>query len=132
MTDRFAGCTVEFRVPDFRAGVEFYSRLFGRRPDFEPHRDFVEWEAFDTFWFQLGEGEARPAHPLRFRVEDIDAEHGRVEHEVGARCSAITRIPGLVAFFNFSDPWGNALGCYQRLFVDEPRVPGGSFHDFGS
>lgn len=40
--DRFGGCT-------------------------EPHRDFVEWEAFDTFWLQLGEGEARPAHPLRFR-----------------------------------------------------------------
>ena len=121
MTDRFGGCTVELRVPDFRAGVEFYSRLFGRRPDFEPHRDFVEWEGFDDFWFQLGEGEARPAHPLRFRVEDIDAEHRRVEREVGARCSAMTRIPG-----------GNTLGCYQRLFVDEPRVPGGSFHDFGS
>lgn len=42
MTDRFGGCTVELRVPDFRAGVEFYLRLFGRRPDFEPHRDFVD------------------------------------------------------------------------------------------
>ena len=51
MTDRFGGCTVELRVPDFRAGVEFYLRLFGRRPDFEPHRDFVEWEVFDDFWF---------------------------------------------------------------------------------
>jgi hypothetical protein len=94
-TDRFGGCTVELRVPDFRAGVEFYLRLFGRRPDFEPQRDFVEWEVFDDFWSQLGEGTARPAHPLRFRVE-------------------------------------NTLGFYQRLFVDEPRVPGGSFHDFES
>lgn len=46
MTDRFGGCT-----------------------DFEPHRDFVEWEAFADCWFRLGEGAARPMHPLRFRVE---------------------------------------------------------------
>lgn len=132
LRDRFGGCTVELRVPHFREGVEFYSRLFRRRPDFAPHDDFVEWEAADGFWFQLGWGEPRPGYPLRFRVEGIDAEHRRVEREVGARGSAITRIPGLVAFFNVSDPWGNALGFYQRLFEDEPRVPGGSFHDFES
>lgn len=129
--DRFGGCTVEFRVPDLRAGIDFYSRLFGRPPDFEPHHDFVEWEGFDNFWFQLALGEPRPAYALRLRVEDIDAEVARVQRETGARCSRVTRIPGLVAFCNLSDPWGNNLGLYQRLFVaGAPRVPGGSYRDF--
>lgn len=126
---RFGGLTVEFRVPDIRAGVEFYSQLFGRPPDFEPREDFKEWEAFDNFWFQLGEGKPRPTYAMRLRVEDIDDE--RIEREVGARCSSVTRISGLVAFCNCSDPWGNTLGLYQRLFVGgQPRVPGGSFHDW--
>jgi predicted enzyme related to lactoylglutathione lyase len=129
-TERFEGCTVEFRVPDFRAGVDFYSRLFGRPPDFAPHRDFVEWEGFDGFWFQLGEGEPRPTYALRLRVRDIEAECRRVEQELGVRCSPLTRLPGLVAFCNVDDPWGNTLGFYQRLFEDGPAVPGGSFHDF--
>ncbi len=127
---RFGGCTVEFRVPDLRAGTEFYSRLFGRAPDFEPHADFVEWEGFNNFWFQLAEGEPRPTYAMRLCVDDIVAEVARVQREVGARCSSITRIPGLVAFCNFNDPWGNILGLYQRLFIaGVPRVPGGSYHD---
>ncbi len=128
---RFRGLTIEFGVPDLRAGIDFYSKLFGRPPDFEPHSDFVEWEVFDNnSWFQLAEGEPRPAYALRLRVDDLDSEVKRVEREVGAHCSAITRIPGLVTFCNFSDPWGNTLGFYQRLFAETPRVPGGSFHDF--
>ena len=130
-SDRFSGITVQFFVPDIRAGIEFYSRLFGRPPDFKPHEDFKEWEVFDNFWLQIGQGEPRPTYPLRLRVEDIDAQRERVERDVGARCSAITRIPGLVAFCNFSDQWGNNLGLYQRLFVGGvPRGPGGSFHDW--
>lgn len=128
---RFRGLTVEFRMPDIRAGVEFYSRLIGRPPDFEPHHDFVEWEVTPNFWLQIGEGEARPTYALRLRVDDIEAECRRVERELSVRCSPITRIAGLVAFCNFNDAWGNNLGFYQRLFVDgTPRVPGGSWHDF--
>lgn len=72
--ERFLGFTIEVRTPDSREGIEFYTRLFGRPPDFAPHVDFVEWEIVDDrTWFQLGEGEPRPARPVRFRVDDIDA-----------------------------------------------------------
>lgn len=127
---RFGWLTVELRVLDIRAGVEFYSRLFGRPPDFQPHRDFTEWEVSDNLWFQIAEGQPRPSYPMRFRVEDIDAECARLEREVGAHCSPLTRIPGLVAFTNFNDPWGNALGFYQRLFTETAATPRGSFHDW--
>jgi predicted enzyme related to lactoylglutathione lyase len=129
--NRFDGATIELRVPDFAAGVAYYSRLFGRGPDFQPHRDFAEWELVPELWFQLAEGDARPAPAVRFRVADVEAERERVAVELEARCSPITRVPALIAFFDFDDPWGNRLGLYQHLFAGEPPMPGGSFRDFG-
>ncbi|MBI3670707.1 MAG: VOC family protein [Acidobacteria bacterium] len=130
-TNRFLGLTVQFFVADIRAGIEFYSRLIGRPPDFEPHADFKEWEIFDNCWLQVGQGKPRPTYTMRLRVENIDAERERIERQVGARCSPVQRISGLVALCNFSDPWGNRLGLYQRLFVDGvPRVLGGSHADY--
>jgi hypothetical protein len=55
----FLGVTVQVSVPDFKAGLNFYSRLFGRPPEFEPYDDFAEWKAVKDVWFQLGEGEPR-------------------------------------------------------------------------
>jgi predicted enzyme related to lactoylglutathione lyase len=120
------GITVQVSVPEFKAGLNFYSRLFGRPPEFEPYDDFAEWEAVkEDVWFQLGEGEPRPTtHSVCFRVNDIGTAVAWVEREFGVRC-AITRIPGLVAFCNFADPWGNNLGFYQRLWTHIPRIPGG-------
>jgi predicted enzyme related to lactoylglutathione lyase len=120
----FLGVTAQVSVPDFKAGLNFYSRLFGRPPEFEPYDNFAEWEAVKDAWFQLGEGEPRPAHAARFRVNDIATAVEWVERELGVRC-AVTRIPGLVAFCNFADPWGNNLGFYQRLWTHRPRIPGG-------
>lgn len=128
--ERFSRATVRFGVPDIRAAKDFYSRLLERLPDFEPHADFIEWELFTGFWLQLGEGEPRPAYPLRLCVDDLDAEIRRVERELGARCSSIGRVPGLVAFCIFADPWGNQLGFYQRLYRAEAPVIGGSYHDY--
>lgn len=121
----FGGFTIQFCVPDIRAGVTFYSRLLGRPPNFEPYEDFKEWDGIGGCTIQIAEGEPRPGYPLRFRVEDIEAGCARVARDLGVACSPVERIPGLVAFCNFDDPWGNRLGFYQRLFVDEPRVPGG-------
>jgi catechol 2,3-dioxygenase-like lactoylglutathione lyase family enzyme len=120
----FLGMTVQVAVPNFTAGLDFYSRLFGCAPEFKPYDDFAEWEAVKDVWFQLAEGEPRPAHAARFRVNDIATAVEWVERELGVRC-AITRIPGLVAFCNFADPWGNNLGFYQRLWTRAPRNPGG-------
>ncbi len=128
--DRFDGMTVEFLVPDFPAAVAFYTRLFGWRSDFEPYDDFIEWELLPKCWLQIGVGEPQPGRPLRLCVDDIEAEVARVARDLRVRCSPITRIPGLVAFCDFCDPWGNNLGFYQRLFMDGvPRFPGGRSAD---
>jgi hypothetical protein len=125
----FLGLTFQFAVPDIREGIKFYSRLFRRPPDFEPHDDFKEWKIIENCTFQLGLGEARPTHAMRFRVDDLNAERRRIEREVGAKCLSEKRIPGLVTLCNFSDPWGNVFGIYQRTYVETPAVFGGSWQD---
>ncbi|GHO64631.1 hypothetical protein KSC_035230 [Ktedonobacter sp. SOSP1-52] len=127
---RFTGLTQQVKVPDIEAGRDFYARLFGRDPDVEPHEDFKEWELVPTSWLQLAEGTPEPAGRLRLGVEDLASERIRVQRELGITCSPIERIPGLAAWFNFEDPWGNRLGFFQDLAVNgEPFLPGGSVHD---
>lgn len=128
--NRFTGLTQQLKVPDIQAGRDFYARLFGRAPDVEPHEDFKEWELVSTSWLQLAEGIPEPAGRLRLGVEDLASERVRVQKELGLVCSPIERIPGLAAWFNFDDPWGNRLGFFQDLVVNgEPVLPGGSVHD---
>jgi predicted enzyme related to lactoylglutathione lyase len=126
---RFRAHTLQFRVPDIEAGTKFYTEFFGREPDFSPHIDFKEWELADGAWFQLGEGEPKPAYPIRFAVSAIEADRKQLKERFGIVCDEIRRIPGLVAYCNFEDPWGNRFGFYQRLYKDKPRTPGGRERD---
>ncbi len=41
---RFGGLTVQFYVPSIKEGIEFYSRVLGRAPNFAPTPDFQEWD----------------------------------------------------------------------------------------
>jgi predicted enzyme related to lactoylglutathione lyase len=127
--ERFDGLTIQLGVADFPAGVRFYSGLLERPPDYEPHEDFVEWELFPGCWLQIAEGEPRPTYPVRLRCPDVEAERARVRRELGVTPSPVKRVTGVVALCNFHDPWGNRLGLYERLFTDEPAVPGGSYRD---
>ena len=122
---RFSGHTMQLRVPDIEAGLIYYSALFGRAPDLSPHQNFHEWEVVASAWLQLGEGEPIPAYPIRFGVADIEAECRRLSETTGIVCGEIHHLPGLVAFCNFKDPWGNCLGFYQDLIAGEPLLPGG-------
>jgi predicted enzyme related to lactoylglutathione lyase len=129
--ERFDGLTIQLGVADIRAGVEFYAALLGRPPDYEPHEDFKEWEVFPGCWLQIAQGRPVPTYPVRLRCADVETERERVERELGVRCSPVSRLPGVVALCNFHDPWGNRLGLYQRLFTDQPAIPGGSYRDEG-
>lgn len=124
----FAGVTIQLAVPDIKAGVEFYTKLFGKPPDFEPTEDFKEWQLTPGAWFQLGQGEPRPTLTMRFRVEDFDAAMARAERDLGVKCSRIRRITGLVMLCDFIDPWGHRLGFYWP-YPGEPRVLGGKFRE---
>lgn len=115
-----AGLTLQVYVPVEQAGAarDYYGRLFGRRPDFEPHDDFFEWApiAGQECWFQVaGRVDAAPlSNRVRFRVVDL-AEAVAFLDVAGIAHSEPLQLPSVVAFVDFVDPWGNQLGYYQDL-----------------
>jgi catechol 2,3-dioxygenase-like lactoylglutathione lyase family enzyme len=136
MTSRPYGMTLQVQVGDLARAREFYTALLGSSPEFEPHQDFLEWRVIPggETWLQAVGVTAlvRPlANRVRFGVADIHGERGRL---LGLRIdvSPVTALPGVVAFVDFADPWGNALGFYQDLAPSgQQPVVGGSVHDEG-
>jgi hypothetical protein len=116
------GLTVAVHAGQRDEALAFYCALIGRDPDLGPDPDFYEWEISPGAWLQLatGRSEISPSSfRLRLQVEDIESsiEILRVK---GFEPGQIKRLPGLVAFANLTDPWGNPLGIYENLGV----VPG--------
>jgi hypothetical protein len=117
---RFGGMTVQLYVGERGAGRKFYTTLFGRDPDFAPEEDFLEWRIADgtEFWVQLVAADVRPLPTrLRFRVEDLAAAISWSRTALGVEPSEPASLPGVVAYTDFTDPWGNRLGYYQDLDV---------------
>lgn len=115
-----AGLTVQVSVPSEEAVTAraYYGALFGRPPVFEPHDDFFEWAPIpgQECWFQVaGRPDAAPLNNrVRFRVMDLVAAVAFLDDQ-GMAHSEPSQLPGVVAFVNFADPWGNKLGYYQDL-----------------
>jgi|AP12_2_1047962.scaffolds.fasta_scaffold17301_2 catechol 2,3-dioxygenase-like lactoylglutathione lyase family enzyme len=108
--------TAEYHVADMALAREFYGKLLGRGPDFEASPGFVEWEVLPGYWLQLRETDkVESAGPVRFRVDDIEAERRRLADELGVEIDAVKRIDGVVAYCTFHDPFGNPLGILQDL-----------------
>jgi predicted enzyme related to lactoylglutathione lyase len=116
------GLTVAVHVGDREEALAFYCALIGRDPDLGPDPDFYEWEISPGAWLQLatGRSEITPSSfRLRLQVDNIE-ESVTILSRKGFEPGTIKRLPGLVAFANLTDPWGNPLGVYQDLGV----VPG--------
>ncbi|WP_432789846.1 hypothetical protein QYM46_16565 [Brevibacterium sp. K11IcPPYGO002] len=123
------GFTLQVYVPtdETAAARSFYSSLFGREPEFEPHDDFFEWSpiAGQECWYQVSGKD--PASPLlnrvRFRVLDLSEALSFLDSS-GIMRSEPSQLPEVVAFVDFTDPWGNRLGYYQDL------VPSGQQQEY--
>ena len=117
---KITGFTLQVYVPidETAAARSFYSSLFGREPEFEPHDDFFEWSpiAGQECWFQVSGKD--PASPLlnrvRFRVLHLSEALSFLDSSGIAR-SEPSQLPEVVALVDFTDPWGNRLGYYQDL-----------------
>jgi len=113
------GLTIAVHAGDRDEALVFYSALIGREPDLGPDPDFYEWEISPGAWLQLATGRtdiSPSSFRLRFQVEDIEASV-TVLRAKGFEPGDIKWLPGLVAFANLTDPWGNPLGVYQDLGV---------------
>jgi len=108
--------TAEYRVRDMACALDFCGALFGRGPDFRASDTFVEWELVPGSWFQIRETpETGTAGPLRWRVDDVEAERQRLIETHGLAIDPVTRVEGVVAYCTFTDPFGNPLGLLQDL-----------------
>ncbi len=126
------GMTFMLRTGPTGEAVAFYRELLGRDPDYSPHQDFHEWQVRPDAWLQVAT-EARDITPssfrLRFQVHDLATAVVRLRAR-GVEVHEPTTLPGVVAFTDFADPWGNPLGFYQEVATGQgPRVPGGSAGD---
>lgn len=123
------GITLQIYVPteEARTAREYYSHLFGREPEFEPHDDFFEWApiAAQECWFQVAgrEDVEMLTNRIRFRVVDLSGAVKFLE-VTGIPHSEPSHLQGVVAFVDFSDPWGNKLGYYEDL------VPSGQQQEY--
>lgn len=113
------GLTIAVHAGDRDEALAFYCALIGRDPDLGPDPDFYEWEISPGAWLQLAtsRSDIKPSSfRLRLAVEDIEAAVSTLKAR-GFEPGAIKRLPGLAAFANLTDPWGNPLGVYQDLGV---------------
>lgn len=130
------GFTLQVYVPSEQAGEAraYYRKLFGRDPEFEPHDDFFEWApiAGQECWLQVvARSDATPLNNrIRFRVADLAEAIAFLDTRDIAH-SEPSQLPGVVAFVNFADPWGNMLGYYQDLAPSgqQPEYRGTSVSD---
>lgn len=123
------GMTIAINAGETPDVLEFYTRVFGRGPDTAPMDDFLEWQVCPGTWLQLSTGHERPGANnarVRLEVEDVEEAVARMR-EADVPVGEVVRVPDVVAFANFSDYWGNALGFYQlltprRLLTPEERA----------
>lgn len=111
------GMTIAINAGDTGDVLDFYTRVFGRGPDTAPMDDFLEWQVAPGTWLQLSTGHERPGANnarVRLEVEDVEEAVARMR-TAEVPIGEVVRVPDVVAFANFSDYWGNALGFYQLL-----------------
>jgi hypothetical protein len=111
------GVTFQVRVADFEEGLKWYEILFGRKADFVPHDDFVEWEIVPSTWLQVSKGEpAQGNGPLRIGVKNIQEERLRLMEKLNCTIEEVNTREGVpAAWCTFEDPYGNRIGLYEDL-----------------
>ncbi|MGH1347930.1 MAG: VOC family protein [Nannocystales bacterium] len=109
--------TIGVPVPDLDAAVAWYSKLLGRELEsIEPMEGIVELRVASGTWLQLFSVEAEGFRPtttiLRFKTPNIGDEAARLD-AAGIQVGEVTRIPEVVAFAEFVDPYGNPVSLYE-------------------
>lgn len=104
--------TIGIPVSDLEAACRWYEKVLGKPHDIEPVPGVREFEIAGV-WIQLDEGLATGGNwTLRIGVGDLSAERRRLE-KLGMKLGETRTVPGVISFFDFRDPDGNRLSCYQ-------------------
>lgn len=110
----FEEITVGVPVSSLSQAEKWYINFLGTDTEtIRPAPDIVEFKAAPGVWLQIYEtGDQRPsATIIRFLVEDMTAAQA-ARAKVGINTGEAIKIPNVVTFSEFTDPFGNALGLY--------------------
>lgn len=115
-------CITIITVSDLARSREWYSKLFGKGPDLEPFPGNVEFKIGGA-WVQISEGRVNPSSwSLQVEVKDLSLERERLRMD-GITASEIGKVPGVISWFDLSDPDGNSMRWFQVL-TSESKVTG--------
>jgi hypothetical protein len=107
--------TIGMPVGRMDEAVNWYAELLDTGPDIEPVEGIVEFEVREGIWLQLFEGRGGSGKAvLGFGVRNVDAARERLVG-MDIPVGEVERIPGVIAFCDLTDPWGNRLSLYQVL-----------------
>lgn len=109
--------TIGVAVEDVQRAEGWYRDVLGRPVEsMQPVEGMVELMVAPGAWLQLFPSEQQPFEPstaiVRFKTDDIEADASRLRAK-GIEVGEVTRIPGVVSFAEFADPFGNPVGLYQ-------------------
>lgn len=107
---------VSIPVLDLPEARRWYERVLDRRFDIEPMPGIAEAELREGFSLMLSEGQG-PRDSLMtvvLEVEDVHTERARLE-TLGVSTAEVQEVPGVVAWSDFTDPYGNRLSLVQAL-----------------
>ena len=112
----FDSVTVGVSVTNLDEATTWYKKIIGDKSVMQPIPTINEIEVVKEFWLQLIEvSNVKPGDSiLRFGVTDLEIERIRLA-TIGIDIGEITRVEGVIAFCDFSDPYGNKLSIYQVL-----------------
>lgn len=112
----FASVTIGLAVTDLDRAVEWYRSLLGGVEEMEPAPGVREFRLTPSTWLQLFEGAVSPDSPTVVRLESDDAGSSHaLALSLGTEVGEIETVPGVVRYFEFSDPFGNLLSFYEVL-----------------
>jgi predicted enzyme related to lactoylglutathione lyase len=109
--------TMALPVSDLGSAVTWYRQVLElSEPELEPAAGVVEFK-FGSAWLQLGEEPTTRSGAqviIRFGVDDAGRERQRLER-LGVPVGPLEHVPGVVDYFDFTDPDGNVLSMYSEL-----------------
>ena len=108
--------TIGLPVSNLNEATDWYRELLGNPEVINPAPDVSELSLTSTSWLQLFQVENSKSNPtiLRFESNDIVASH-ELALKHGVQVGDVETVPGFVKYFDFKDPYGNALSFYELL-----------------
>ena len=111
--------TFGIRTRDIGRARDWYARVLGRPPDIAPAPDVYEWRLAAAAWLQLTpRGDEDPGGAgaiVRIGVADLDVARAALADAGAARLGDVEVVPGVIAFCDVEDPFGNVLSLYAEL-----------------